>query len=322
MSLKSEATSKSVTSLDDIIGWPHWMTSLDDIITRHHQYHWHRARSFILFQNCLTSDLDISLTITDIIRPHTSPSISLAWLSLAGIKFHHQHQLVISQLTIDVADEVEPVVATGQANLEACRDNFCHADGCKRDGSVLMHFAEHGNLSEAVVIDDGVGRVRTNVTVWCRVLDVQSIDSLYLQGAGMGKVEGCRGRENECESGKRPRHTNKQSIENRFFPNVSPCGFVRGKREKRWTLQRLKKTRHKLPVLEWQKVTGDMWKGENNCVRYSGHSRTGHTGHTARLASKLARLANRLPGTNVPGWNFGWPTPKFRMPAPHCSFFV
>ena len=54
----------------------------------------------------------------------------------------------------------------------------------------------------------------------------------------------------------------------------------------------------------------------------SGHSRTGHTGHTARLASKLARLANRLPGTNVPGWNFGWPTRNLRMPAPHCSFFV
>ena len=43
----------------------------------------------------------------------------------------------------------------------------------------------------------------------------------------------------------------------------------------------------------------------------SGHSRTGHTGHIARSASKLARLANRLPGTNVPGWNFGWPTPKY-----------
>ena len=28
--------------------------------------------------------------------------------------------------------------------------------------------------------------------------------------------------------------------ENRFFPNVSPSGFVRGKREKRWTLQKLK----------------------------------------------------------------------------------
>ena len=40
------------------------------------------------------------------------------------------------------------------------------------------------------------------------------------------------------------------SLKIRFFPNVSPRGFVRGKREKRWTLQRLKKTRHKLPVLE------------------------------------------------------------------------
>ena len=65
-------------------------------------------------------------------------------LSLMRIKFHHQHhrhQLVTSQLTIDVADEVEPVVATGQANLEACCDNLCHADGCKGDGSVLVHFA-------------------------------------------------------------------------------------------------------------------------------------------------------------------------------------
>ena len=41
------------------------------------------------------------------------------------------------------------------------------------------------------------------MTVWCRVLDVQSIDSLYLQGAGMG--EGCKDRENEYENGKRPR---------------------------------------------------------------------------------------------------------------------
>ena len=53
----------------------------------------------------------------------------------------------------------------------------------------------------------------------------------------------------------------------------------------------------------------------------SGHSRTGHTGHTARLASKLARLANRLPGTNVPGWNFGWPTPKFPDPRPTLLIF-
>ena len=48
----------------------------------------------------------------------------------------------------------------------------------------------------------------------------------------------------------------------------------------------------------------------------------GTPGTRARLASKLARLANRLPGTNVPGWNFGWHTRNFRMPAPHCSFFV
>ena len=54
---------------------------------------------------------------------------------------------------------------------------------------------------------------------------------------------------------------------------------------------------------------------------FSGHSRTGHTGHTARLASKLARLANRLPGTNVPGWNFGWPTPKFPDARPHTAHF-
>ena len=55
---------------------------------------------------------------------------------------------------------------------------------------------------------------------------------------------------------------------------------------------------------------------------FSGHSRTGHTGHTARLASKLARLANRLPGTNVPGWNFGWPTPKFPVARPTLLIFL
>ena len=54
----------------------------------------------------------------------------------------------------------------------------------------------------------------------------------------------------------------------------------------------------------------------------SGHSRTGHTGHTARLASKLARLANRLPGTNVPGWNFGWPTPKSPVARPTLLIFL
>ena len=54
---------------------------------------------------------------------------------------------------------------------------------------------------------------------------------------------------------------------------------------------------------------------------FSGHSRTGHTGHTARLASKLARLANRLPGTNVPGWNFGWPTLKFPDARPTLLIF-
>ena len=54
---------------------------------------------------------------------------------------------------------------------------------------------------------------------------------------------------------------------------------------------------------------------------HSGHSRTGHTGHMARLASKLARLANRLPGTNVPGWNFGWPTPKFPDARPTLLIF-
>ena len=53
----------------------------------------------------------------------------------------------------------------------------------------------------------------------------------------------------------------------------------------------------------------------------SGHSRTGHTGHMARLASKLARLANRLPGTNVPGWNFGWPIPKFPDARPTLLIF-
>ena len=42
----------------------------------------------------------------------------------------------------------------------------------------------------------------------------------------------------------------------------------------------------------------------------------------ARLASELARLANRLPSTNVPGLNFGNPTRNFRMQAPHCSFYV
>ena len=41
----------------------------------------------------------------------------------------------------------------------------------------------------------------------------------------------------------------------------------------------------------------------------------------ARLASKLARLANRLPGTNVPGWNFGWPTPKFPDARPTLLIF-
>ena len=53
----------------------------------------------------------------------------------------------------------------------------------------------------------------------------------------------------------------------------------------------------------------------------SGYSRTGHTGHTARLASKLARLANRLPGTNVPGWNFGWPTPQLLDARPTLLIF-
>ena len=57
------------------------------------------------------------------------------------------------------------------------------------------------------------------------------------------------------------------------------------------------------------------------CQEPSGHSRTGHTGHMARLASKLARLANRLPGTNVPGWNFGWPTPKFPDARPTLLIF-
>ena len=63
-----------------------------------------------------------------------------------------------------------------------------------------------------------------------------------------------------------------------------------------------------------------MWKHAPMCS-HSGHSRTGHTGHMARLASKLARLANRLPGTNVPGWNFGWPTPKFPDARPTLLIF-
>ena len=42
------------------------------------------------------------------------------------------------------------------------------------------------------------------------------------------------------------------------MPSFSPCGSVRdlGKERQRKTLRRLKKTRHKLLVLEWQKVTG------------------------------------------------------------------
>ena len=60
---------------------------------------------------------------------------------------------------------------------------------------------------------------------------------------------------------------------------------------------------------------------QQKSISSSGHSRTGHTGHMARLASKLARLANQLPGTHVPGWNFGWPTPKFPDARPTLLIF-
>ena len=78
-----------------------------------------------------------------------------------------------------------------------------------------------------------------------------------------------------------------------------------------------------------------VWNSIHFCFslhHISGHSRTGHTGHVAGLASKLARLADRLPGKNVPGWNFGWPTPKFldarhtllnfRLIFPHLIFLA
>ena len=48
------------------------------------------------------------------------------------------------------------------------------------------------------------------------------------------------------------------------------------------------------------------------------HTRSDHsrTGRAARLASKLTRLANRLPGTIVPDWKFGWPTPRLPDSCP------
>ena len=74
-----------------------------------------------------------------------------------------------------------------------------------------------------------------------------------------------------------------------------------------------------MSVCSWDKNTNFV---EHKHCEPSGHSRTGHTGHTTRLASKLARLANRLPGTNVPGWNFGqWPTPKFPDARPTLLIF-
>ena len=62
-----------------------------------------------------------------------------------------------------------------------------------------------------------------------------------------------------------------------------------------------------------------------DCWAISDHSRTGYTGHAARSVSKLARLATNYPGTNVPGWKFGWQTPKFPNTRPtllnfHLSF--
>ena len=60
--------------------------------------------------------------------------------------------------------------------------------------------------------------------------------------------------------------------------------------------------------------------GAHACI--SGHSRTGHTGHMARLASKLTRLANRLRAQMCPAGISAGPPRNFRMPAPHCSFFV
>ena len=68
------------------------------------------------------------------------------------------------------------------------------------------------------------------------------------------------------------------------FPRLDKGGLLYGKLSQRWSLQ-------------------------NRAHRAHGP------------VGKLARLANRPPGTNVPGWNFGWPTPKFPDARPTLLIF-